>query len=337
MKNKTILFIALSLIVLSSCVSPRLFEDEKSRREKCEEENITLKKENKDLSENFNELKSKYDKLKKDNDILISDTTASGKSLRKMIWQYDKLDKLYSELINRYEGRDKLNDAETAKLLADVQAMQTDLQVREDKLKELEKSLNEKEQRLNLMTSEIDLKNKDLDNKSARIQELERLIAAKDSAALALKNLISDALVGFEGQGLTVVNKNGKVYVSMDEKLLFKSGSDKVNPKGQEAIKKIAKVLENNKDININVEGHTDDVGDANYNWDLSVKRATSVVKIMTSSSSLEPNRIIASGRGEYSPLEVGTTKEIRAKNRRTEIILEPNIKELMDILNSDN
>ena len=336
MKNKTIIFIALGLIVLSSCVSPRLYQDEKSRREKCEEENINLKKENKDLSEKYNEIKANFDKLKKDFDILVQDTSVTGKSLRKMVWQYDKLDKLYNELIKNYESRDKLNNAETKKLLTDVQAMQLDLQQREDKLKELELSLNEKERKLNLMTSEIEQKNLDLDNKSARIQELEHLIAQKDSATQALKNLISAALGDFEGQGLTVVKKNGKVYVSMDEKLLFKSGSDKVNPKGQDALKKIAKVLETTTDVNINVEGHTDDVGDANYNWDLSVKRATSVVKIITKNSKLEPSRITASGRGEFLPVEKGETKEARAKNRRTEIILEPNMKDLLNILNSD-
>ncbi len=336
MKNKTILLIAFSIVFLSSCVSPRLYQDEKGRREKCEEENINLKKENKDLSEKYNEIKADYDKLKRDFDILVKDTTVTGKSLRKMTWQYDKLDKLYNELIKNYEGRDKLTNAENQKLLTDIQAMQLDLQQREDKLKELGLSLNEKENKLNLMSSEIEQKNKDLDNKSARIQELESLIAKKDSATMALKKLISDALVNFEGKGLTVVKKNGKVYVSMDEKLLFKSGSDKVNPKGQDALKEIAKVLETTTDVNINVEGHTDDVGEANYNWDLSVKRATSVVKIITASSKLDPKRITASGRGEFFPVEKGTTKEARAKNRRTEIILEPNLEKLEQLLNSE-
>jgi len=336
MKNKTILLIAFSIIFLSSCVSPRLYQDEKGRREKCEEENINLKKENKDLSEKYNEIKADYDKLKRDFDILVKDTTVTGKSLRKMTWQYDKLDKLYNELIKNYEGRDKLTNAENQKLLTDIQAMQLDLQQREDKLKELELSLNEKENKLNVMSSEIEQKNKDLDDKSARIQELESLIAKKDSATMALKKLISDALVNFEGKGLTVVKKNGKVYVSMDEKLLFKSGSDKVNPKGQDALKEISKVLETTTDVNINVEGHTDDVGEANYNWDLSVKRATSVVKIITASSKLDPKRITASGRGEFFPVEKDTTKEARAKNRRTEIILEPNLEKLEKLLNSE-
>ena len=336
MRNRTFLFIAFSLIILSSCVSPRLYQDEKSRREKCEEENVNLKKENKDLSEKYNEIKANYDKLKKDFDMLVRDTTITGKSLRKMTWQYDKLDKLYNELIKNYEGRDKLTNAENQKLLADIQTMQLDLQQREDKLKELELSLNEKERKLNLMTSEIDHKNQDLNDKIARIQELEHLIAQKDSATMALKKLISDALVNFEGNGLTVVKKNGKVYVSMDEKLLFKSGSDKVNPKGQDALKEIAKVLETTTDVNINVEGHTDDVGEANYNWDLSVKRATSVVKIITANSKLDPKRITASGRGEFFPVKEGTTKEARAKNRRTEIILEPNLEKLEQLLNSE-
>ena len=119
--------------------------------------------------------------------------------------------------------------------------------------------------------------------------------------------------------------------IIVDESSSFKNPTSK----RFRALKKIAKVLEKNKDVNINIEGHTDDVGDANYNWDLSVKRATSVVKIITANSKLDPKRITASGRGEFFPIEKSQTKEARAKNRRTEIILEPNFEELINILNS--
>ena len=121
----------------------------------------------------------------------------------------------------------------------------------------------------------------------------------KDQAASDLKKKQSDALYNFENKGLTITQKNGKVYVSMDESLLFASGKTNVEPKGIEALKNVAKVLEQNIDINVLVEGHTDDVpmkgaGEIKDNWDLSVMRATSVTKIMLTSAKIESSRITA-------------------------------------------
>ena len=135
--------------------------------------------------------------------------------------------------------------------------------------------------------------------------------------------------------------KNGKVYVSLDNSLLFTSGSYDVEAKGTEVLKKLAKVLEQNQDINIVVEGHTDNVplkgsGDIRDNWDLSVKRATSVVKIITTSSKVDPKRLTAAGRSEYLPLDVSNTTDGRKKNRRIEIILTPKLDELFELLESN-
>ena len=148
-------------------------------------------------------------------------------------------------------------------------------------------------------------------------------------------------MLGFEGKGLTITQKNGKVYVSLDESLLFASGSTKVEDKGVEAIKKLAKVLEQEQEINILVEGHTDDVpmkgsGDIKDNWDLSVMRATSIVKIITGNSKVNPIRITAAGRGEYFPIDPSKTAEARKKNRRTEIILVPKLDELLKVLETN-
>jgi chemotaxis protein MotB len=140
---------------------------------------------------------------------------------------------------------------------------------------------------------------------------------------------------------LTVEQKNGKVYVSLDEKLLFKSGKWEVDPNGQNALKKLAAVLEKNEDINVLIEGHTDDVpfgGNGNIadNWDLSAKRATAIVKIILANSKVKPQRLMAAGRGEFMPIDPQKTTEARQKNRRTEIILSPKLDEVLKMLENN-
>jgi len=170
---------------------------------------------------------------------------------------------------------------------------------------------------------------------------LESLISRQDSMVNALKNKVKEALLGFENNGLTIEQKNGKVYVSLDESLLFASGSYSVGERGIDALKKLAKVLEQNQEINVLVEGHTDNVplkgsGDIKDNWDLSVKRATSVVKIITENSKTNPKRLTAAGRGEYFPLDLTNTPEGRKKNRRIEVILTPKLDELFELLETN-
>ena len=154
----------------------------------------------------------------------------------------------------------------------------------------------------------------------------------------ALRDIVSKALYGFEGQGLTVNIKNGKVYVSLEEQLLFKSGSTEVDSRGVDALKRLARVLEQNPEINIMIEGHTDDVpirrgGTIKDNWDLSVLRATSIVRILLDGARIDPTRLTTSGRGEYLPVDPASSPEARRKNRRTEIILSPKLDELFKIL----
>jgi chemotaxis protein MotB len=220
--------------------------------------------------------------------------------------------------------------------------------VKEDELRKLETSLQAKSTELEerdiiLLALDADLnqKQKELEEQGKKLFELEQILHSKDSAVFALKTKITNALLGFENKGLTIQQRNGKIYVTMDEKLLFKSGKWDVDPKGQDALKQIAKVLEQNKDINIVVEGHTDDVpmkgtGDVKDNWDLSTKRATSIVKILLQSSKMDPGRITAAGRGPFQPIDGSKTPEARAKNRRTEIILTPKLDELFQILETN-
>ncbi len=193
-------------------------------------------------------------------------------------------------------------------------------------------------------TEELKQKSDDLAEKELLLQdrekaltEMQKMIARQDSITKRLNNILRDALLGFKSDELSVEVKNGKVYVSMSDKLLFKSGSAAIEAKGVEAIKVLADVLDKNNDIDILVEGHTDNIPikTAIYkdNWDLSVARATSIVRILTDEYKISPKRLTASGKGEFSPRDSNATPEGRARNRRTEIILSPKLDEIMKLL----
>lgn len=175
-------------------------------------------------------------------------------------------------------------------------------------------------------------------DQATRLKMLQNMIQAQKDVMLKLKNSISDALMKYKTDELSVYTKDGNVYVSLQEKLLFKSGSDVVDPKGKEALKSLAQVLNSTKDITVVIEGHTDNVPIKTNlfkdNWDLSTARATSIVRILTKVNSFDPNRISATGKGEFHPVNTNETVEGRASNRRTEVILSPDLKELYKLLN---
>ncbi|GAA4445462.1 OmpA family protein [Pontibacter saemangeumensis] len=197
------------------------------------------------------------------------------------------------------------------------------------------KSLGEN---LNMSKSQIERLNADLKAREQRLAELQRVLDEKEKAVANLRNSVSKALLGFNDKDLTIDVRNGKVYVSLAEQLLFNSGSTKVDPKGVDALKKLAAVLKEQQDVNVLVEGHTDDVPIARGtvgmqdNWDLSVLRATEITRILANAG-VDPQRVTPSGRSKYVPLDGATTKEARQKNRRTEIILTPKLDELFQIL----
>jgi chemotaxis protein MotB len=186
-------------------------------------------------------------------------------------------------------------------------------------------------------TEELSSKEKLLQEREKSLNELQQVIARQDSITKRLNDILRNALLGFQTDELSVEIKNGKVYVSMSDKLLFKSGSAAIEAKGKEAIKVLADVLSKNQDIDILIEGHTDNVPirTAIYrdNWDLSVVRATSIVRILTDEYKISPIRLTASGKGEFSPRALNDTPEGRASNRRTEIILSPKLDEIMELL----
>jgi chemotaxis protein MotB len=338
MNIKILVFSVLAILLISSCVSPRKVEDERNRRVKCEESNDKISQENKKLLEDNNELTQKNKEHARFIEQLERDTTVMGSAYRRLVSQYDKVNELNNELIAKMKAKNELTDAEAQKLLSELQLLQEDLQKREDTLKLAQLRLSDEQRKLEEANNNLLQQQALLDQKNARVLELEKMIAAKDSALTAFKDKLSKALLGFEGDGLTIEQRNGKVYVSLDEKLLFKSGKWVVDPKGQSALSKLGTVLVDNPDINVMIEGHTDNVpykGSTGIsdNWDLSVKRSTSIVKILLKNKNLDAKRIIAAGRGEFMPIDETNTKEGRAKNRRTEIILTPQWDEVFKVL----
>ena len=202
--------------------------------------------------------------------------------------------------------------------------------------------LTQRETELNNLNQNLSNTEQDLASKNARIAEMQRILDQKEAATRALRQRVSDALLGFNAQDLQVNVKNGKVYVSLSEQLLFKSGSTKVDPKGQDALRKLATALQGNKDVNVLVEGHTDNVpikgqtaSGARDNWDLSVMRATEITRILTSAG-MDPTQVTPSGRAEYLPIVANDTPQNKALNRRTDIILTPKLDELFSILNQN-
>ena len=185
-------------------------------------------------------------------------------------------------------------------------------------------------------TGTANMTQKQLEAEQKRLWDLRRLLDQQRQGVEALRKKMADALVGFSSNELQVFTKNGKVYVSLQENLLFPSGSAVVNAKGKQALGTLAQVLNINPDINVVVEGHTDSIpikGRYEDNWALSVARATAIVRVLTDTYKVDPVRVTASGRSKYEPVDVNTTAEGRQHNRRTEIILAPKLDELMQLL----
>jgi chemotaxis protein MotB len=335
MMKKTNLLFAFAIAALTSCVPARIAEEAKTKQKECETELANIKKSAQECETKLTELKEASVKNEKENVGLKRDTSIIGSNYRNLTSKYDKLDQLNQQLMDRLNKLLTGSNNDNAKLSGDLQMTQEQLLKKQDELKLLEAKLL-------LQKADLDALNAELKKREARVAELEDILRKKDQAAADLKKKLSDALLGFENKGLTITQKNGKVYVSMDESLLFASGKTNVEARGVEALKSVAKVLEQNTDINVLVEGHTDDVpmkgaGEIKDNWDLSVIRATSVTKILLSSAKIESQRITAAGRGEFFPLDNAKTPEARKKNRRTEIILTPKLDELLKVLGNNN
>ena len=322
-------YILIFSFILQGCVPARKFEEVAEKQEICAKELKTLKTVKTELETENTELKSNNDQLYEANKKLTKDTTLLGKSMRMKEKQYDKIEVLNQRIQEQLEILQKGQTLEKQRLMADLEKRKLELLKMEDKLRDLEIDLNSKK---------IDLENMsvELQKREKRVNELEEIIANKDAIVKALKDKVAKALLGFKDKGLTVEQKDGKVYVSMDAKLLFASGSTSVDAGGVKALKELAKVLEDQEELEILVEGHTDSdkMNSSSHptdNWELSVLRATSVVKIMLKHSKMNPVNISASGRSEFIPVDT----ENKAKNRRIEVVLIPKLDELFDIINN--
>jgi len=320
----------LSAIVLSSCVPARKYQDLESKQKECAEELGKLKSRNADLETLATEQHEKVVDLGDRVTRLKGDTTVLGKSLRMKERQYDKIDALNQRIQAQLESLQRGSAIENQRLMTDLNATRLELQKKEDELRLLEIELNQKK-------LDLDKLSLDLAAREKRVNELEALIAQKDAAVKALKDKVMKALMGFKDKGLTVVQKNGRVYVSMEAKLLFPSGSTAVNSEGKKALVELAKVLQTQSDLDVLVEGHrdSDKMKSSSHpkdNWELSVLRATSVVKIMLNSSSMDPKTITAAGRSMYLPVD----ENDKAKNRRIEVILIPKLDELFEMISNE-
>jgi len=280
-------------------------------------ENDQLKQAKISLEARNAELKSRNEQLSDKNNDLESRLEEALYNLNVQKQRVESLQKEQASLSRQLDALKSGSSEEIEMLLEELQATRQNLNEREDRLREAERELEERNEAL---------------------IELQEILAQQQEAVKKLKDKVTNALLGFASDELTVHEKNGKVYVSLEEKLLFETGQWNVDPRGQQAIRDLSSVLADNPDINIMVEGHTDDVpmrgsGAVKDNWDLSVMRATAVTKILTQNENIDPSRIIAAGRSKYVPLASNETAEGRQMNRRTEIILTPDIDELLEII----
>ena len=311
--------VALLILTMSSaCVSKKVYTDLENKFADSRKENRRLSDQNDELSKEKNKLdldyaalQSELAKAKADRDKFQAQFSAADTNLKNLQASYGALEKNSDEAL-------QTNMTKNRELLAKLEAK--------------EKALAAEQQRLDK------LKN-DLQASSTRLAELESIMAAKDAAMKKLKETLSKALNSFEGKGLTVQEKEGKVYVSMENKLLFNSGSYAVGTEGRRAVVEVAKVLADNPEISVLIEGHTDNDayqggGVIADNWDLSTKRATAIVTILGENKKVNRQNLTAAGRSEYAPLVSNATAEGKAKNRRIEIILTPKLDEISKMLN---
>jgi len=309
----------LILVLFTSCVSKKLYTD-------LENKYAALKKENREMTDANEEVTKAKNKLELDQAALQKELIAAKTQRDKHLADLTAAQNNLNALQSSYKALEKNSD----------EALKTNLDKNREllaKLEAKEKALAAEQERLNKLMG-------DFQERSNRVAELESVINAQTENLKRLKETLSKALNAFEGKGLTVEQKNGKVYVSMENKLLFQTGSWAVGSEGRKAVVEVGKVLGENPEITVLIEGHTDSdkfagaMGQIENNWDLSTKRATAIVNILSENKSINKKNLTAAGRGEFAPLASNETAEGKAKNRRIEIILTPKLDEISKMLN---
>lgn len=309
---KRVLALILLIASFSSCVTSKIHKDLQNKYNDVLSEKQALEEENINLNAELEETKSKLADAEKRLKLLKEENDISKSKLAALQKDYDAIKESYTLLTTNSNSRLAKNAEKNLELLQNLEKSRALLEEENAKLKEKEK----------------------------KIAELEYLMNQRENKLAQMKKSISDALLGFKGKGLTVEQRNGKVYVSLENRLLFPSGSWVVNPDGKKAINDLADVLKKQNDINILIEGHTDadryrSNGAIEDNWDLSVKRSTAIVKLLLKTKGIDPTKITAAGRSKYIPVASNNTKAGKAKNRRIEVIIEPDLSEIRDMLNT--
>lgn len=314
---KKITLTLLTVILLSSCVTSKKYNA---------------------LNDEYSKCSHNLSKSQMQNTELSSRLSAMEDDLKRCSSSLDKANKDIENLTLANSLSSKENEELNKQLRTSNSRINEVLNDKSKHLTELSNSLNIKEQELSKKAYILDSLQNEFKENQKQLQQMKDQLELKNKQLAQIQDKLKNALLGFENKGLTIETKNGKVYVSMEEKLLFSSGSWQVSEEGLKALNEIAVVLSNNPDIDIMVEGHTDNVklqgkNQIKDNWDLSVMRATSITKALLNDSGISPTRIIPCGRGEYMPIADNSTKEGKAKNRRTEIILSPKVEELFNII----
>lgn len=315
--TKKISIIIVLLIVVTSCVSPKVYKDLENKYSNLKKENKQLSDENESLLTTKTAVENELKQLKKDYETTLAQRNKLESDYNAIKSNYDNLQASYKALEENSSSAIAENSKKNRELLSRLEA---------------------KEQALAAENRRLEKLKKELENGSQRIAELESVIAAKDAALTNLKDAISRALTDFEGKGLTIEQRDGKVYVSLENKLLFNSGSWTVGTEGRKAVQQLGNVLGDNPEIAVLIEGHTDNVpyggtGQIKGNWDLSTKRATAIVNILRENSNINAENLTAAGRGEFAPIATNDTAEGKAKNRRIEVILTPKLDEISKLL----
>lgn len=304
-------------LLLSSCiVTKKKYDDLLAQKVRTEADLAERSSQLEKANAGLDSLQTLLSKLKDDTTSLGIDKRSTQKRLADLEKEHNQLNTYYKNLLNS-SGK-----------------MNRDMAQQQEQLLSIQQNL-ERTRRAN------DSLSVSLAEREKKVKELEHVLASKEKAVQDLKNRISNALLNFKENDITVKVKNGKVYVSLAEQLLFGSGSIEIDSKGVTALQQLAKAIKDQRDLNILVEGHTDNVPVSKKsaymqdNWDLSVMRATAITKILTKSG-VSPTQVTAAGRGEHVPLAANDSPQNKQKNRRTEIIITPNLDELFRILESN-
>ena len=330
-KIQSFSLILLTVITLLSCVPQRKFAELETKYNKLTTDKKACDSINDGYEKDVLKLKADLEKTK-DEFAKLSSNFTEMESL------YNRVKKTYDELTLTYEKRLASESLTKDELKKSLRELESKLVKKELELNEKEANLIKKEEEAKKLNEDFSTIEKSLKEREEKVKELEQLIKLKDESVNKLKETLTNALIGYKENGLNVTSRDGKVYVSVDEKLLFQSGKVDVDPNGKKALLKLCETLKSNIDFDIIVEGHTDNmpIKTARFedNWDLSVLRATAITRIMTKEGKIDSKKIIPAGRGENFPVDNADSKEARAKNRRIEIIISPSLKEIMNILN---